>query len=100
MVCRQHRQIVAETQLRQERIDRFNPGAGTATAVSQLGSLNVILTVRDQERNGGKSIQNGSAALRTRKALQQLLQDQTCTEYGFPRLDGSNQRLRFHGRRR
>lgn len=74
LVCRQHYQLVTQAELRQQRIDRANLKPGPPATVTQPGGIDVVLPIRDEERQRGEALENLLARLGSRKPLQQFLQ--------------------------
>ncbi len=100
IVGRQHRQAMANAELRQERIDRSDLDAGTTTTVPQLRRSDVILAIRHKQRHRGKSIQNLRAGARSGKALQQLLEHEARGQQRIAGFDRANQHPQCRGLRR
>ncbi len=69
-IARQHQQPMADTQLRQERIDRANLNAVTAARIAQRRRFDVIGPIGHEEGKCGEPIQNLLTCLRSREALQ------------------------------
>ncbi len=65
IVGRQHRQAVANAELRQESVDDSNLDAGTTTSVPQIRRADVILAIRHKQWHRGKSVQNLRAGSRS-----------------------------------
>ena len=59
----QHRQIVANTQLRQEGVDRSDLNSGAAAAVAKFGRVHMIAPIGNEKRKGGKAIDDCRRAL-------------------------------------
>jgi hypothetical protein len=55
-VGREHRQAVANAELRQKRIDRSDLHACAMTDIPQLRRTDVIVAIRHKQRHRGKSI--------------------------------------------
>jgi hypothetical protein len=47
-IGRQHREIVADAKLREQRIDCTDLNAGTAASVAQFGGIGVVVPVRNR----------------------------------------------------
>lgn len=73
-------QNVPDTKLRNERIDCPDLNTRSTTRVSQRRSLDVIISVRNQERHGGKPLENLGACLGPSETLQQLLKNESSRE--------------------
>src|SRR5206468_7262229 len=84
VVGREHDEVVSHAKLRQESINRSDLYPGSPTAISQIGGLNVIIAIRNEERYCRKPIQNLRPGLRTRKALQDLLEHEACCKNRRP----------------
>ena len=54
IVAGEHQQVVANAQLRKQRIDCANLYAMATTSIAQLRRMNVILSVWHQQRQGRK----------------------------------------------
>ena len=91
---------MSHAKLCQESINRSDLYPGSPTAISQLSGLNVIIAIGDKKRYCRKPIQNLRPGLRTRKALQDLLQHEARCNDRLARFNGSDQRLHFRHRRR
>jgi hypothetical protein len=48
-IGRQHREIVADAKLREQRIDCTDLNAGTAASVAQFGGIDVVVPVRNEQ---------------------------------------------------
>ena len=97
-VCRQHRKVVAETELRQQRIDGADLNAAAPAGVSQLGRLDMVAPVRNQQRQRGEAIEDLRAVPRSREALQKLLKNEPGGHEFLAHLDGTDQLPSFVGR--
>lgn len=91
----QHREVMADANLRQQGIDRSNLNPRAPAAVSQLGRLDVIVSIWDDEGQSRKPIQDLRASFGTRKSLQQFLKDETGREDRFARLNRAHERSGF-----
>jgi len=94
-VGRQHREVVADTELRQKRIDRAGLNAAASTFVSQFGRLHMVASVRHQHRQRGEPIKNLRTVPRAGEALQKLLQDETGGHEFFAGSDRADQFVPF-----
>ena len=99
-IRREHRQIVAHTKLREKRIDGADRRAGAPTSVAQFCRVNVVLSVRDDERQGGEAVEYLRPCPGPRESLQQLLQDQSGRQDDILALQGAPQRVDFGRLRR
>jgi hypothetical protein len=61
---------MADTQLRQERIDRADLNAMTTARIAKRRRLDVIGSIGDEEGQRGEPIQNLLTGLRSRESLQ------------------------------
>jgi len=94
-VGRQHRQIVPDAKLCQQRVDRPDLNAAAPTSVAQLGGVDVVAPVGNEQRQRGKPIEDLPPIARPGKALQKLLQNKTGGQKRLAGLDGANQ-LTYH----
>jgi len=92
LIARQHEQAMADAQLSQERIDRAYLNAMTTARVAKRRGFNMIGPVWHEEGKCGEPLQNLLMRLRSREALQQLLQYETCRQDRFAALNRLNQR--------
>lgn len=94
-------QNVPDAQLRNQRIDCPNLNTHSTTRVSQRRSLDVIISVRNQEWHGGKPLENLGACLGPSETLQQLLENESSRENGLAGAKGIGERhnLGDHGGR-
>jgi hypothetical protein len=90
VIARQHHQVVADAQLRQESIDRANLNAMTAACVADVSGFDVIGSIRHEEGKGGEPLQNLLTRFGSRKPLQQLLQHQARRQDRFTVLNRLN----------
>jgi hypothetical protein len=88
----EERQGMPNTKLGNQCIDCSNLNSYATTRVSQRGSLDVIITVRNQERHSGKPLENLAPCLRPRETLQQLLENEAGSEDGLPGAKGVGER--------
>jgi len=65
----QHRQLVAQAQLRQKRVDGPDLHALSAAAVPQLGRVDVIVAIRHDERQRRKAFDDLGSAFGSGEAL-------------------------------
>ena len=63
-VARQHRQIAAQAELRQQRIDRADLNAAAPASVSQFRRVHMVALVRHQQRQRSKPFEDLSAVPR------------------------------------
>jgi len=64
LVRRQHRQVMADAQLSQERIDCSDLHAISPAAIPERRRRDVIVAVRHEQRDGRKPVKNLIAGLR------------------------------------
>ena len=76
LVGGQHRQLMTDAELREQRVDRADLHAGATAAVAQFRRVDVILPVRAEERKNREPVDDIAARAGSRKTLQQLLQDE------------------------
>jgi hypothetical protein len=69
LIARQHKQAVADAQLRQERIDRANLKAMTTAGVAKRRGVDVIGSIGHEEGKCGKPLQNLLTRFRSRESL-------------------------------
>lgn len=69
-ITRKHQKAVADTQLRQERIDRANLNAMTTAGIAKRRGLDVIGSIWHEQGKCGEPIQNLLTCLWSREALQ------------------------------
>src|SRR5262249_24118311 len=84
----------------EESVNRSNLYPGAPTAIPQIGGLDMIIAIRDEKRYCRKAIHNLRTGLRTRKTLQDLLQDQASCNDRLARFNRPSRRLHFGHRRR
>jgi hypothetical protein len=69
-IARQHQQPMADTQLRQERIDSANLHTMTTARIAKRRRFDVIGSIGHEEGKCGEPIQKLLTCLRSREALQ------------------------------
>ena len=72
----QHRQVVTEAELRQQRIDGADLNAAASAFVSQFGRVHMIAPVGDQQWQCGEAIEKLCTVSRSDEPLQKLLQNE------------------------
>ena len=97
-VCRQHRKVVAQTELREQRVDGADLNAASPAGVSQLGRLDMVAPVRNQQRQCGEAIEDLRAIPRSGEALQKLLKDEPGRHEFLARFYCTDQLASFVGR--
>jgi hypothetical protein len=76
-VSSQHCEIVAQTELGQQLINRADLNSGAAALVPQFGRVHVITPVGNQQRQCSEAIEDLRSVSRSGEALQKLLQHQS-----------------------
>jgi len=92
VVGREQGQIMPYAKLRQQRINRAHLNAGATTAIAQLRSVDVILPVRAEEWQCGKSLDDVLARARASETLKQFLQYEPGGHHNLVTLEGVTQR--------
>src|SRR5580692_1564305 len=64
----QHRQFVANAQLRQQRVDRANLNSASTAPVSQLGRFDMVVATGNEERQRREAIEERTAGPRPGKS--------------------------------
>lgn len=80
------------TKLRKKGVNRAHLNAGATTAVAQRCSVDVILPVRAEEWQGGKSLDDVLARARSSEPLKQFLQNEPRSHDNLVTLEGVAQR--------
>jgi hypothetical protein len=75
-VGRQHREVVAKTELCQQRSDGADLDGAAAAFVSQFGRFHMVTPVGNQQRQRDEPIVDLRTASRPGEALQKLLQNE------------------------
>jgi hypothetical protein len=83
-VARQHQQAVADTQLRQERIDRANLNAMTTAGVTKRRGIDVIGSIGHEEGKCGEPIQNLLTRFWSREACSSSCSTRPVVRIGSP----------------
>jgi len=78
---------MAQTNLRNDRIDSPYLHAGAPAAISQIGGLNMVLTVWRQKRQRTEALDDFAPSTRPRESLQELLKHESGSDYRFARLE-------------
>jgi hypothetical protein len=94
-IDRQYREVVVETELRQQRIDRADLNAAASAFVSQSGRVHMVEPVRNEQRQRSEPIEDLLAIPRSGKALQNLLQNQSGGHEFLAGFDGTDQFASF-----
>ncbi len=79
-IRRQQSQLVAYAQLAQQRVDGPDLNPRPPANVADIRSINIVLPIRHQERQGSKSPHDVLAGTRASKALQQFLQHEASSD--------------------
>ena len=95
--CEQ-RQLVTDAKLRDDGVDRADLQAGATTAIAQLRGVDMIQSVRSQERQRRKPVNDVFSRTRAGKSLQQFLQDETCDDERFANFESMTQDANFRCR--
>lgn len=82
---------MTDAELCQESVNRSDLHTCASANVPQVGGPDVILSIRDKKRQGGKTIQNSCPGLRPGKALQKFLENETRRQKRLARFDRANQ---------
>src|SRR5437016_3448265 len=90
-VGRQHREVVAKTELCQQRIDGADLNAAASAFVSQFGGIHMVAPIGNQQRQRGEPVEDLSVVPRSGEALQQLLQNQPGGYELLAGFDGTDQ---------
>ena len=91
----QHHEVVAETKLRQQRIDGAGLNAAAPAFVFQFGRVRVLTSVGNQHRQCGEPIEDLAAVARSGEALQKLLQNEASGHEFLAGLDSADQFASF-----
>jgi hypothetical protein len=94
-ISRQHGKAVAQTELRQQRLDGADLNAAAPEFVSQFGCVDVVSPVSNQERQRREPIEDLHTVLRSGKALQKLLQNKAGGHELLAGFDGADQLAPF-----
>lgn len=79
---------MANTQLRYQRIDRGELHARSPASIAQLGRLDMILAIRNEQRQGRKPVDDSLSVLGSGEPLEKLLQHDTGDDDGLAGLHG------------
>ena len=90
-VGRQHREVVAEADLCQQRIDGADLNAATSAFVSQFGRVYMVAPVGNQQRQRGEPIEDLRAVPWSGEALQKLLKHKPGGQEFLAGFDGPDQ---------
>ena len=90
---------MADAKLRNQRIYCSNLNSRSTARVPQRRSLDVVISVRNQERHGGKPLENLGACLGPSETLQQLLENESSRKNGLAGAQGVGERENLGGRR-
>lgn len=77
-VCGEERQIVPDGELRKQCVNGADLDTRFATCISQTCSTDVIISIRLEQGQSGKTFDDLSLRLGTRETLQKLLKDEPC----------------------
>jgi hypothetical protein len=79
----EHRQVVCDTELREQRIDRIDLYATAAALIPEFCRSYVVFPLRNEPGERVESLNDCFSRSRPVKSLQQLLQDQSGGEHRF-----------------
>jgi hypothetical protein len=82
-VRRQHGEIMPNTELREERIDRPDLHAASATGVSKSGRRNVVIPVGHEKRQSCETSDDAIARAGSPEALKQFLENEARRKDGL-----------------
>ena len=97
VVGREQGQVMTYAELRQQGVDRAHLNACTTADVAQLRSVDVILPVRAEERQRGKTLDDVFACTRSGETLKQFLQNEPRGHDDLVALEGVAQRANLRG---
>lgn len=83
LVRREQRQAVAHAQLSEQRVDGADLHTGTAASIAQACRTDVVVAFGLQQRESGKALDDLGLGFRTGKALQELLENESCRDDEF-----------------
>ncbi len=92
LIGAEERQVVPDTKLSNQHIDCSNLDSHATARVAQRRSLDVIISVRNQERHSGKPLENLGTCLGPSETLQQLLKNESGREDGLAGAKGVGKR--------
>ena len=84
---------MSQAQLGQQSVDGADLDSCLTAAVAKFGRRDVILSIRGQERQGCKVLDDFRPRPWSGEALQQLLEHQPGREYGIPALESGGKTL-------
>lgn len=91
LVSRQQFEVMSQAEAGKQCVDGADLDAGPTTGVSQCGRLDVIVTVRDNQRQCGKALDDLIARAWAGESLQELLEDETRGVHRSAALKGGEQ---------
>lgn len=100
LICRQHREIMADAQLGQQRIDRAHLHASSPAAIPQFRRLDMIVAIRHQQGDRRKTVQKLIAALWSCEALKEFLQHKAGRQKSLAAFKSLDERFDLRARRR
>lgn len=83
VVGRQEKQIIMDTYLSKQRIDRPQLYSRSPRSIPNFRGIDVILSDRFDKRKRSKSLHNVFVSSRSQETLQQFLQNQPGRYHGF-----------------
>lgn len=96
-VGREQGQVMPNAKLRKQRVNRTHLNASATTAVTQSGSINVILPVGADKRQCRKSLDDGQAGAWAIETLKQFLQNKPGRYDNLVTVEGIAQRAHLRG---
>ena len=87
LVGRQQCQCVAKAELREKCVYRADLEACTTASIAQFCGIDVVQSIRKEQRYGSKAVDDLLSCTRPREALKQLLQDDTRRDDGVAALE-------------
>ena len=79
-VCTQHHEVVSDTELREEGVNRTDLKASATTVVAKVCCRDVIFALGHDQRQRSESIKDLLSRFRAAEALQNLLKNQAGSE--------------------
>ncbi len=96
LVRRQHHQVMANTKLREQRINCPYLYALLPAVIAKARGADMVLAIGHHQWDGRKPIYDLLLGLGTVKPLEQFLQDEPRCHHALARLEGTDQRARHH----
>lgn len=89
----EHHEVVSDTKLREERIDRSDLKAAAAAFIAKIRGGNVIFALRHDERQRSEPIEDLCSRLRAAETLEKFLENQAGRENRSLALKGVGQEV-------